>query len=345
MLSPTLFIIFIGDILSRLPRNVKGAIYADDLALWCSEEHIGTAQFRLQAALREIENWANSWLVKINERKTVYTVFSLSTKPQKASLTLNGVNLKEDPTPTYLGVTLDKRLTWKAQVQKSQTKAKLRLALMKKICGTGWGADQKVLKKLYVGNIRPVLEYGMAASSTAAKSNFAKLTRIQNQAMRMMTCAMRTTPITSLETTTGLQPLKDKREEKVLSQAAKFKRLEDHPMNQRMRQPTKMRLKKRTSFIRKSRDLQSKYQNLTPKHISQTCELPPWNRSYLPTICTSIPGIGKKGQQSDLQRKQLALNYIHSKYPEDQWTHAYTDGSAVEAVRDGGAGVYIKYKE
>ena len=64
------------------------------------------------------------------------------------------------------------------------------------------------------------MEYGSAATSRASKSNTMKLTRIQNQAMRMMTGAMRTTPITSLETITGLQPLKDRRDGKVLSQTA-----------------------------------------------------------------------------------------------------------------------------
>ena len=216
---------------------------------------------------------------------------------------------------------------------------------MKKICGTGWGANQNVLKKLYIGNVRPVMEYGSAATSRASKSNTVKLTRIQNQAMRMMTGAMRTTPITSLETITGLQPLKDRRDGKVLSQAAKFRRMEDHPMNQCMRQSTKTRLKSRTSFIHHSRDLERDVQSHIPKPIAQADVLPPWERSCLPKICTSIPGIRRKGQQSDLQRKHLALDYIHSNFPENQWTHVYTDGSAVEAVREGGGGVYIKYQE
>ena len=41
----------------------------------------------------------------------------------------------------------------------------------------------------------------------------------------------------------------------------------------------------------------------------------------------------------------MALDYIHSNFPENQWTHAYTDGSAVEAEWGGGGGVYIKYQE
>ena len=39
VLSPTLFFIFINDILKDLPRGVHGAMYADDLILWCTEEN------------------------------------------------------------------------------------------------------------------------------------------------------------------------------------------------------------------------------------------------------------------------------------------------------------------
>ena len=347
VLSPTLFLIFIGDILQRLPRNVRGAIYADDLALWCSEEYITTANYRLQQALQEIEAWSHTWLIKVNERKTTYTVFSLSKQQQRVSLQLNGRGLQEEESPTYLGVTLDRRLTWKSQLQKNQTRAKIRLALMKKLSGTQWGADQKVLKKLYIGRIRPVLEYGMAASSTAAKTNMEKLSRVQNQAMRMMTGAMRTTPISAMETVIGLQSLEDRRDIKVLTQAAKYKRLQEHPMCQRMNQPTKGRLK-RSSFIHHSRMLERENPELLhhmPKAIPPVSTVPPWNRAPFPTICTNIPGIGNKSSQLDPERKSLTLELISSKYPRAKWTHAFTDGSATEATRDGGAGVFIKYSD
>ena len=51
VLSPTLFLVFIRDILHRMPKNIQGANYADDLALWCIEECITTANYRLQQAL------------------------------------------------------------------------------------------------------------------------------------------------------------------------------------------------------------------------------------------------------------------------------------------------------
>ena len=43
VLSPALFLVFINDMPSEVPR----AIYIDDLVLWCSEEHRSTVNYRL----------------------------------------------------------------------------------------------------------------------------------------------------------------------------------------------------------------------------------------------------------------------------------------------------------
>ena len=62
VLSPTLFLVFINNIVRDLPRNVRGAIYADDLVIWCSEEHVSTATYRIQEALRILEEWKKNGL-------------------------------------------------------------------------------------------------------------------------------------------------------------------------------------------------------------------------------------------------------------------------------------------
>ena len=101
--------------------------------------------------------------MKINPKKTTYTIFSLSPKDLTATLVINGQTLPKEDNPTYLGVTFDKRMTWKQQTDKAETRGKARLAIMKKLAGTTWGADAGVLKKMYTGRIRPVLEYGVTA--------------------------------------------------------------------------------------------------------------------------------------------------------------------------------------
>ena len=105
----------------------------------------------------------------------MYTIFTLSTKRQEATLVLNGKALGADETPSYLGITLDRHLTWKPQINKAQARAKLRLGIMRKLAGTTWGADMNVLKKLYIGRVRPVLEYGMSAWSSSSQTNFDKI--------------------------------------------------------------------------------------------------------------------------------------------------------------------------
>ena len=78
----------------------------------------------------------------------------------------------------------------------------------------------KTLNKAYVENVMPALEYGMATWETAAKSNLDRLTKVQNQATRIMTGAIKSTPVKDLESITGIQPLCDRRDMKMLVQDA-----------------------------------------------------------------------------------------------------------------------------
>ncbi|GFR97896.1 RNA-directed DNA polymerase from [Elysia marginata] len=48
ILSPTLFSMFMNDIQTIIPKGVNGALFADDMAIWATEEYTGTAQARLQ---------------------------------------------------------------------------------------------------------------------------------------------------------------------------------------------------------------------------------------------------------------------------------------------------------
>ena len=347
VLSPSLFIIFFDDIIKELPRGVRGAIYADDLVLWCSEKYIGTAQVRLQTALDKIIKWTKKWIVTINKSKTTYSVFTLSTKEQTAKLFLDGQRLKEDATPTYLGVTFDRRLTWTKHTNTACSRAKLRISIMKKLAGTDWGADQSILKKLYVGRVRPVLEYGIAAWGTTSESNFKKLNRVQNQAQRIMTGAMRSTPIQKMEEITGIGKVEGRRDSKAMTQAAKFERLETHPMHERMKKPTKKRLK-RSNFVRKTREIERTMPDMkdqTAKLIPPTATRPPWSVQKFPEIKTRIPGIDKKKNQTMDELKALSLEHMKSEFPQQEWTHVFTDGSATEATRNGGAGAIILFND
>ena len=61
------------------------------------------------------------------------------------------------------------------------------------------------------------------------------------------------------------------------------------------------------------------------------------NRSI--TIRTTIPTVTR--DQEDTSTKLLTLSHIDDFYPQATWIHVYTDGSATDAVQDGGAGSLI----
>ena len=65
--------------------------------------------------------------------------------------------------------------------------------------------------------------------SSAARTNLDQLTKTQNAGLRIITDAMKTTPISEVEGTVGLMSFEERRKEKFLRQSEKKKRLPSHP--------------------------------------------------------------------------------------------------------------------
>ena len=61
-----------------------------------------------------------------------------------------------------------------------------------------WGADKKVLLRLYRSLIRSKLDYGCVVYGSARKSYLRKLDTIHNQGLRLALGAFKTSPINSL---------------------------------------------------------------------------------------------------------------------------------------------------
>ena len=108
-----------------------------------------TAAIRMQEAMNLISDWAKEWLVRINRTKTEATCFSLSPKREEFILQINGQEIHQQDTPTYLGMKADRKLTWSPHSSTMHSKALRKTALIKKLAGTKWGADMQILIKVY----------------------------------------------------------------------------------------------------------------------------------------------------------------------------------------------------
>ena len=264
VLSPTLFLLFINDLVSELPKGVKAVSYADDLVMWCKEEYATTATYRMQLAADQLNSWTEKWCVAVNKDKSSTTLFTLSPKQKAGTITLGGTPPKKDEEATYLGITFDKRHTWKQHIAKAQAKARRRLGILRKLAGATCGSSVKILKTVYQGTIRPHLEYGSTVWSTTAKTNQQALDKVQNQAPRLITGAMPSTPITEMERLTGVQPLGQRRDAKNMMQAEKFKCMTNHPMKTRLEGLTNNR-PKRSSFVHESKKLSRHFHDRLPQ--------------------------------------------------------------------------------
>ncbi|GFS08904.1 reverse transcriptase [Elysia marginata] len=70
-------------------------MYADDMAIWATQECTGTAQARLQLALDALRMWTGTWLMKINHNFHII-------KFQTVRLKIGEHQLREESSPTYL---------------------------------------------------------------------------------------------------------------------------------------------------------------------------------------------------------------------------------------------------
>ena len=344
VLSPTLFLVFINGIVKAFEEYISNTLHADDLAAWTICKHITAAQKRIQGTIDAVEKWSRDWGVEINISKTIFMLFSLSTTKEEVNLYLGDQRLPQADTTVFLGGILDTRLTWARHIQTIQERAIRKLAIMKKLAGTSWGANISILKQVYTGSVRPIMEYASNAWTTASDTNKAKLDKVQNMALRTILGAMRSTPVSDMQKVTDLQPLEMRREQKTLIQGEKMKRLPSHPLHQKLRETPKHRLK-RKSINHVMNDLQSQHPDILETSLSN-CEklgVTTWTQTEQPLdVRFDVPGIHQKASQSAEVLKALTLEMIDTTYPYPDWIQAYTDGSSEEAVRNGGGGIYIK---
>ena len=211
VIAPTLFLVYINEITTTCHQHVSNTLHADDFAVWTASEHTTTASYLLQKTVDKVEAWTTKWGLKLNHSKTTATLFSLSPNKEKINIKINNQPIPQTDTPTFLGVTLDRRLTWKPHTETTIGKAVRKLAIMKKLAGTTWGADSKILKQVYTGAVRPIMEYASSTWATMAKTTKEKLDKIQNMGLRITLGAMKTCPIREMEKTADIEPLELRR--------------------------------------------------------------------------------------------------------------------------------------
>ena len=339
-LSCTLFLIYINDLAENL--DVHNAMFADDLVMWTSGKHTILMQRKLNKALALLSTYCELWKLRINIRKTVYSIFTLSPKTAKLNLQLKvqNENIEKEQNPCYLGVRLDPRLTFKTHIEDISKKVTKRINLLKRLASSNWGAKKSTLRQLYTGYVRAVFDYSAPLQATASKSNQEQLDRKQSQAVHFICGALRTTPTSACEIDANIEPLKIRRDRNTVLTLERFHRMEENNPCKKMVNNWKPRARiQKTSFLKEAKRLAEKEHFPEERELTAIIpEIPPHQEIKKPTL---RPTLLEKADKSTPQPALKIYTYeTISSYPEDS-IHAYTDGSAVRATLNGGFGAII----
>lgn len=120
--------------------------------------------------------------------------------------------IQQAETTKYLGLIFDQKLTWKPHILNLKASCTNKLNLMKKLSLTNYGSDRSSLLTIYHSIIRPKLDYGIAAYSSANQGILKVLDPIHHTAIHLSIGAFRTFPIISILSESGEIPLNHHRQ-------------------------------------------------------------------------------------------------------------------------------------
>lgn len=185
-LGPTLYSIFTSDMPTT--DNVTIATYADDTAL-ISSSHLNTeASNFIQIQLDRIEKWLTKWRIHINTDKSVHVTFT-KRRGDCPSVFLNGLEIPKNNNVKYLGLHLDRGLTWKTHIKAKRTHLKMKTSKMYWLLGPKSELNLENKLMLYKAILKPVWTYGIQLWGTASNSNIEIMQRYQSKTLRCITNA------------------------------------------------------------------------------------------------------------------------------------------------------------
>ena len=127
----------------------------------------------------------NVSLYKPSAFKTISSLFHLhkTSANRELSVYLDGQRLPHECHPTYLGVTLDRTLSYREHLTKTAGKLKNRNNLLMKLAGSTWGASANTLWR-----------FAIQQQSTALQSGHALLTQVRSMYSWTLPCVSSLVP-------------------------------------------------------------------------------------------------------------------------------------------------------
>ena len=200
---------------------------ASDIGI--DEQYLPANSYQTQDTLDSISNWTRENLMKLNEAKCKYMIFSRSNAKFATRLTINNQNLERIDVIKLLGIWISEDMSWSRNCQEICQKTYSRLSMITKLKYVGVCLED--LLDIYILFIRSVTEYcSVAFHSSLTQQQSDKLEKIQKTCLKLILGKMYVSYAAALEMC-GLDSLSDRREKRCLDFSLKCLK---HPKNKRL---------------------------------------------------------------------------------------------------------------
>ena len=190
VLGPLLFLLYVND-MYQCSNKFNFYLFADDTNILYANKNLKTLEVTVNAELRNLCDWLTSNKLSLNINKSNFVLFHHFQKRANYSPNIcifdnensRNVSLKSKDYIKYLGVVIDKNLSWKFHIDAVATKISKIVGLIAKLRHF---TPRRVLLNIYQALIQPYLTYGLASWGQSTKANLNKILILQKRALRLI---------------------------------------------------------------------------------------------------------------------------------------------------------------
>ena len=180
VLGPLLFLTYINDMPETTTSSVT-KLFADDSLLFRKISNQADSD-KLQKDLTSLEDWESKWQMSFNAKKCiVIRILPKNKKLIPTSYKLHGHTLENVDASKYLGVTINKDLTWDRHIDNIVGKGNRTLGFIRRNLRD---CTKPVKAAAYTTIVRPTLEYACTVWDPTTQKHIKNIEQVQKRAAR-----------------------------------------------------------------------------------------------------------------------------------------------------------------
>lgn len=188
VLSPILFSLYTSDIPKQPMTQV--ALFADDTAVFTSHRSPNYTHRILQSYANALGDWFRKWRIEVNPEKSAAVYFSPGlTRKLPKPVELFGKPIPWVKEVKYLGVILDRRLSFASHIKRVRNRAAFVLNRLHPLINKKSKLSLRNKVRIYKTCIRPIMTYAGVTFAHVAPRHIHRLQTLQNKFLRKATGA------------------------------------------------------------------------------------------------------------------------------------------------------------